>query len=298
MCNGSCLGFQIGSAVLGICFLLGIPGNILVVVLILQNFKRDNFTLHLMLNLAVSDILCLLNTPLLIYNFLLDWHIGGALCKTHYFFIYLSVYVSVLSVTLISVHRYVFVLYPHKWAKLGQKGEKALLLFLWTISCIACGAFASTYDVNRHSGSRTLCWRTDKVTDKDRMAILLGEVVMTFIIPFSIIATSYSCLHKKVTQGTFFSNHRITRLITSIVVTFLVLWTPSHVVSVVEIAFISVEYDFPAIKRVRAVVDSFVFVNSCVNPLLYAFNYHSLRQTLPECKRESPSADQTQSRVV
>lgn len=58
---------QVSSAVLGLCFLLGMPGNIMVVVVILRNFKKDNFTLQLILNLAASDMLSLITLPLWIH---------------------------------------------------------------------------------------------------------------------------------------------------------------------------------------------------------------------------------------
>src|SRR4029434_9682464 len=228
---------QLGSGVLGFCFLLGIPGNILVVIVLLRHFKRENFTLHLMLNLAASDILCLLTAPLSIYNLLFGWYIRRVLCKTVRFLIYFSGYASVLTVTLISVHRYVFVLYPRQWAKLGQKGETALLLILWLAACI-CGLTASTYDVIRVA-SRELCWRIH-LSDGKSVAILLSEIVVTSI-PFSIIVTSYFCLHKKVNQQALFSNRRLTRLITSIVVTFLILWIPCNVVNIMEIFAISIK---------------------------------------------------------
>ena len=277
---------QLGSGVLGFSSLLGIPGNILVVIVLLRHFKRENFTLHLMLNLAASDILCLLTAPLSIYNMLFGWHIGRVLCKTVRFLIYFSGYASVLTVTLISVHRYVFVLYPRQWAKLGRKGERALLLILWLAACIF-GLMASTFDVMR-VGSRQLCWRIH-LSDGKRVAILLTEIVLTSI-PFSIIVTSYFCLHKKVNQQALFSNQRLTRLITSIVVTFLILWIPCNVVNMMEIFAISIKTQnrvlyakLLAIKRVsRPVVKSFVIINSCVNPLLYAFNYRRLRETAAE----------------
>ena len=281
------LKYQLGSGVLGFCFLLGIPGNILVVIIILRHFKRENFTLHLMLNLAASDILCLLTAPLFIYNLLFGWHIGRVLCKTVYFLIYFSGYASVLTVTLISVHRYVFVLYPRQWAKLGRKGERALLLILWLAACIFGGLSVTTFDVIR-VGSRELCWRIH-LSDGKRVAILLTEIVLTSI-PFSIIVTSYFCLHKKVNQHALFSNQRLTRLITSIVVTFLILWIPCHVVTMMDVFAISIKtqnrvlYDkLLAIKTVsRPVATSFIFINSCVNPLLYAFNYRRLRETAAE----------------
>ncbi|KAL2089145.1 hypothetical protein ACEWY4_016044 [Coilia grayii] len=123
---------QVSTGLLGVCFLLGVPANVAVVVFILRHFKKDNFTLHLMLNLAASDILRLVLVPLGMYTFNFDWALGRTLCKLMYLLAFTSAYSSVLTVTLMSVQRYVVVLHRSHWAKLGSKGEKVLLFCLWT----------------------------------------------------------------------------------------------------------------------------------------------------------------------
>src|SRR4029434_11045568 len=137
-------------------------------------------------------------------------------------------------------------------------------------------------------GSRELCWRIH-LSDGKRVAILLTEIVLTSI-PLSIIVTSYFCLHKKVNQQALFSNQRLTRLITSIVVTFLILWIPFHVSTMMEIFAISIKTQntvlYAKLLAIRTVslpvVTSLLFINSCVNPVLYAFNYRRLRETAAE----------------
>ena len=116
-CNGSNstpipLGDLIGSGVLGSCFMLGVPGNMTVVVILLRHFKRDNFSLHLMLSLATL--------PVWIYSLLCGWVFGPALCKFLFFIVYTSLYASLLTVSLMSVQRFLMILYPVFWAKLGR----------------------------------------------------------------------------------------------------------------------------------------------------------------------------------
>ncbi|KAL2087957.1 hypothetical protein ACEWY4_016785 [Coilia grayii] len=280
--TGPSLEFQIGSGLLGFGVLLGLPGNIFVVITILRNFKRDNFTLHLLLNLAACDILVLLTAPLLMYNLLFGWHIGDALCKTLNFLTFLGVYSSVLTVTLISVHRYVFVLQPNQWAKLGKRGEKTLLFILWATACMACGILLPTFGVTQN-GSREFCWRL-QMTDSNRLFILCAEMVLAYIVPFSIISTCYFCLHKKVNQTAFFSNQRMTKLITNIVVTFLILMTPCFIISILEIFAIFIKSHnavwYAKLQTIRStsrpVANYLVLINSCVNPFLYAFNIRTL----------------------
>ncbi|XP_063044331.1 leukotriene B4 receptor 1-like [Engraulis encrasicolus] len=274
---------QIGSGVLAFCFLIGIPGNIFVVVAILRHCSRPSFTFRLMLTLAASDVLCLLYAPLAIYNLLWGWHIGDVLCKAGYFFVYLSIFVSLLTVTLISVHRYVFVLHAERWGRLGRRGERMLLAGLWAAACLPCAALMPTFGVIRE-GSMEICWRLP-LSDGSRVAVLLSELVMNFIFPFSTIATCYCCLHRKVNQTAFFSDQRMTRLVTSIVVTFLILWMPCHAVTLLEMVALCIKphhlalYDkLMAVQKMsRPVVKSLTFVNSCANPLLYAFQVRSLR---------------------
>ncbi|KAG9336967.1 hypothetical protein JZ751_029985 [Albula glossodonta] len=67
------------SMVLGLCCLVGVPGNIAVVVMIVRNFKTENFTLKLMLSLAVSDLLSLITMPMWIYDLLHGWKFGRTL---------------------------------------------------------------------------------------------------------------------------------------------------------------------------------------------------------------------------
>ncbi|XP_051551752.1 C-C chemokine receptor type 1-like isoform X3 [Myxocyprinus asiaticus] len=69
------------STVLGLCCVLGVPGNIVVMVMLTQHLKEGSFTPQLMLSLAVSDLLSLITLPVWIYALLNGWIFGQGPCK-------------------------------------------------------------------------------------------------------------------------------------------------------------------------------------------------------------------------
>ncbi|XP_038822146.1 leukotriene B4 receptor 1-like [Salvelinus namaycush] len=269
-------GRLISSIVLGLCCALGLPGNIAVLVFILRgSSRRPNFTLCLILNLASSDILCLATVPMWIYTLLHGWTLGSATCKLATFLLYLSLYANVLTVTLLGVQRYLQVLYPQMWNRLGRKGKAALVLALWGLACALTAPAVTT----RYVGDGELKCRRHSGSDAERVVVLILETFLGFVVPFFVLVTSYCCLHRRVNQTALFNSARLTRLVTSVLVAFLVLWVPVHIVNMVDIAGMVLRASRPeasaALLRHRSaaarVVRSFTFVNSCLDPFLYAF---------------------------
>ncbi|XP_065144942.1 leukotriene B4 receptor 1-like [Paramisgurnus dabryanus] len=267
-------------AIFGICMMLGIPGNLAVVVIILTCFKKKSFTLHLMLNLAVSDIICLLTMPLWINNQLNGWNLGKSACRLFIVILYVSVVSNLLTVTLMSVQRYLQVLYTHQWAKVGRRGEKALLVSLWTISLVISGPYSLMYDAGEKGCEISI------LSGAERLFVLYFETVLCFIVPFFTMLIFYLCLHKKVNQKAFLRHQRMTKMITCILVAFFVLWVPYHIFNLVEITAITLKFSYQHAseklldftQRHRHIVEGFASFNTCVNPFLYAFSFKRLRR--------------------
>ncbi|XP_048886848.1 leukotriene B4 receptor 1-like [Brienomyrus brachyistius] len=288
------------SVVLGLCFLIGVPGNITVIVVILRHFKRENFTMKLLLNLAASDILCLISLPVWIYELFYGWRFGNIGCKLMMYMVFCSLYGSLLTVTLMSVQRYVQVLYSQYWVRLRGTGQRVLLVSVWVVACVLASYSIVLGKVLRDGGIPRC--DTNYSSDGQRLAVLLSQTLLGFVIPFSVIVTSYCCLHKKVKQRTFFINQRMKRLIISIVVTFFIFWIPVHVVSVTEIFSILLKSSHPAASAKLEkfcsfssnILGSLSFINSCINPFLYAF---ALRYRHPDATPSKITQDVSTSNL-
>ncbi|KAL2100213.1 hypothetical protein ACEWY4_004607 [Coilia grayii] len=286
-------GEQAAAALRGLCFLLGVPGNVAVLTVLLRHFKRKNFTTQLMLNLAAADILCLLTLPFWTLDLILGWTMGLVLCKFICFVAYTSIHASVLTITLMSVHRYVGVMYSHQWSRLGKCGERGLLVGVWVLAGIFAIPPIITYSVTEVTGKPHCEQIVGSETEK--FGVLLLEIVLIYLLPLIILMTSYFSLHRHVSERAI-SRHRLTPLVTCIIVTFVIFSTPYVVVNIMTIVRPLSGKEF-AYKHLRAVVQGIVFLNSCVDPLLYAFNIPSLRQNAQARMSEQANRAQTQPRT-
>uniref|UniRef100_A0A673FVB4 G-protein coupled receptors family 1 profile domain-containing protein n=1 Tax=Sinocyclocheilus rhinocerous TaxID=307959 RepID=A0A673FVB4_9TELE len=213
--------------------MIGVPGNIAVIFFIVRHFKMDNFTVHLMLNLAAADILCLITLPVWIYNQLYSWSIGQSSCKFFAALVYCSAYSSVITVTMLSVYRCLQIRHPQLWSRMSKRRERALLISGWALALLfSCPSVLAQEIVQ--SKSKKSCGRILH-SEEYRLTAAILEMLLAFFLPFTIILTSYCCLHQKVTQGTFSHRQRLTKLVTRIVVTFFIFYAPHQIINLFQI---------------------------------------------------------------
>uniref|UniRef100_A0A3B4GBJ5 G-protein coupled receptors family 1 profile domain-containing protein n=1 Tax=Pundamilia nyererei TaxID=303518 RepID=A0A3B4GBJ5_9CICH len=224
------------AVVMSVCFLMGFPGNIAVIILKPNWENMSSLSQSLMLSLAVSDLLCLVTLPLWIYSFLYGWTFRLVGCKIITYFVYCSLYTSLLTVTVLSVQRYLQVV--HLQRSLNRVRAKMLLLPLWLASMIL-----STPALVFRQLSEDQRWTTcsnQYSFEGQRMAVVLTETLVGFV-SLSVIVFSYINLYRKVSRAVLFNNPQTTRLITSITVTLVVLWAPYLVSNVISMAAISLK---------------------------------------------------------
>lgn len=114
--------------------ILSITGNSLVILVIAKDKKMQTVTNIFIANLASADIfLGMFATPFQFHPALHQrWDFPHILCKLAPFFKVLSVTVSVFTLTIISIDRYVAVIYPLK-AGFSKCYAIVSLLFIWLL---------------------------------------------------------------------------------------------------------------------------------------------------------------------
>ncbi|KAM7406341.1 hypothetical protein PAMP_000723 [Pampus punctatissimus] len=285
-------GTAVACVILGLSFLVGTPGNLLVIWTILRHVKQRSHTVVLILHLAVADLLVLITLPVWIYSLAHSWVFGEASCKAMVFIINACMYSSVFIITLMSVERFIAVRYP--FASLEWKRRKALskvLLVLWaaaflfSIPVIPTQSLGSAHHV---SGEEQQClYRVYNSVTLELVCVLL-ETLVGYIVPFSILVVCYGCLCGRITQMTLKSKRKSMVLIASIVVVFAICWTPHHIGNILSLIILAIDNSFPeAAKRMEFVrstmtfiAGAMVFISSTVNPILYMFAARSFRSSI------------------
>jgi len=109
----------------GIITLLGVSGNSLVIYVILSNHNMRTVTNLLLLNLAVSD-LCFVGIvpPFTAYHQATSsWPFGNAICKLMHYLVNVTAYVTVYTLVLVSVIRYMTIVHSVRTASIRTRGN-------------------------------------------------------------------------------------------------------------------------------------------------------------------------------
>ncbi|XP_066136159.1 neuropeptide Y receptor type 1 isoform X1 [Saccopteryx bilineata] len=101
----------------GAVIILGVTGNLALIIIILKQKEMRNVTNILIVNLSFSDLLvaimCLPFT--FVYTLMDHWVFGEAMCKLNPFVQCVSITVSIFSLVLIAVERHQLIINPRGW---------------------------------------------------------------------------------------------------------------------------------------------------------------------------------------
>lgn len=101
----------------GAVIILGVSGNLALIIIILKQKEMRNVTNILIVNLSFSDLLvaimCLPFT--FVYTLMDHWVFGEAMCKLNPFVQCVSITVSIFSLVLIAVERHQLIINPRGW---------------------------------------------------------------------------------------------------------------------------------------------------------------------------------------
>nr|XP_048299801.1 leukotriene B4 receptor 1 [Myodes glareolus] len=260
---------------LSVALAVGLPGNSFVVWSILKRMQKRSVTALLVLNLALADLAVLLTAPFFLH-FLAQgtWTFRMIGCRLCHYVCGVSMYASVLLITIMSLDRSLAVAKPFVSQKVRTKTiARWVLASIWVVSFLLATpviVYRSVKQLNR-----TLVCQQDYPSDGHRAFHLLFETITGFLLPFLAVVASYSDIGRRLQARRFRRSRRTGRLVALIILAFAAFWLPYHLVNLVEAGRALAGWDktdsvAKHLKMARYVLIALAFLSSSVNPVLYA----------------------------
>ena len=126
-------------------FVVSLAGNILIGIIVYKEKALRTPINILIVNMAISDLLfSIINFPALSVrlntasHWLLSGPFGQALCRLKYFVNDVSIAVSIQSLVLIAVDRFVAVVFPLRPSLISSKRCRLFILVIWVVAMAVC----------------------------------------------------------------------------------------------------------------------------------------------------------------
>uniref|UniRef100_UPI00398E7871 prolactin-releasing peptide receptor-like n=1 Tax=Pristiophorus japonicus TaxID=55135 RepID=UPI00398E7871 len=272
---------------------IGIFGNYLLIHVICKTKKMHNITNFLLGNLAFSDMLmCATCVPFaLAYVFEpRGWVYGRFMCYFVFLMQPVTVFVSVFTLTVIAVDRYHATVHPLK-SRLSIPNCAYLLAAIWLLACLlAAPALVHTYYVE--FPHLTICEEFWVGLEKARLAYAYSSLLVTYLLPFSVISLSYLRisvkLRNRVVPGHLtrsqaewerLRRRKTLRLLVLVVAVFGLCWLPLHLFNLVkdlDIGLIDKQY----FNLIQLLCHCLAMSSACYNAFIYAWLHDSFRGAL------------------
>ncbi|XP_033181002.1 leukotriene B4 receptor 1-like [Mastacembelus armatus] len=284
------LGTVVASVILGLSFLVGAPGNLLVIWTILRHVKQRSHTVVLILHLAAADLLVLITLPLWIYSLVYTWVFGDALCKALVYIVRVCMFSSIFFITLMSVERFLAVCHPFallRWKTKSIMNQCIILLLLWLLALLLGVPTILTQPMHK-SGGTEQCFYKEFSSVTEEIILLCLETLGGFVGPFLILSICYCLVAAQIKKMRYNSKQKSVVLIHAVVIAFTLCWLPYHIINIVDLVC-SLRSDTEHVgqcvpESVVFISGALVFISSSVNPVLYTFFARNLRGSLEESR--------------
>lgn len=279
------------ASVLFCIMLLAIIGNFLVIAVVYRRRELRRTETHMFIvNLSLTDIfVALLCMPFsLITAVTQEWIFSYSLCQLNGFLNVFFLLTSILTLTAISIHKYIGVVQPTQRKIFTRKTTLIAVAWVWLQALLTALTPILGWNSYEYIQGRTQC--SVKVPRENKLSELtncLFIIICGFVIPLAIMNFSYFKIFRTVKihtkrvrshsfgeeKSAFLNERRITVTLFIILAVFLACWTPF---SVLTIYATLVGHELPKYYSVAAYWMG--FLNSAMNPLIYALRTKEFRQ--------------------
>ncbi|XP_004640827.1 C-C chemokine receptor type 1-like [Octodon degus] len=268
-------------------FLIGVVGNVLVVLVLMKYKRLQSMTTIYLLNLALSDLLSLFTLPFRInYQVKESWIFGNGMCKLLSGLYYVGLYSEIFFIVLLTIDRYLAIVHTVfalrartvtlgiitsvvTWALafLASVPELYFSKTQWVITQYSCDLY---YPYDSHEA-----WRYFQALKLN----LLG-----FILPLLVMVFCYASILNVLLHRPNQEKAKAVRLIFIIMIIFFLFWTPHNLAVFVsafqEHMFTKSCEQYQQLTLALRITEVIANTHCCINPVIYVFVGHRFRKDL------------------
>ncbi|KAK3516795.1 hypothetical protein QTP70_023677 [Hemibagrus guttatus] len=291
--------------------IVGLIGNVLVILTYAFYKRTKSMTDVYLLNVAIADVLFVVALPLLIFSEQNDWAMGDWSCKLLRGVYSINLYSGILLLACISLDRYMAIVQARRSFRFRSSMlmySYGICAFVWLLALFLTlptiiyyerykpSSRMQMYEINLTSTASTEePWSTATVPpvslqeeqhvcffrfDDDETAKLFkvlvpsSQVAVGFCLPLLVMGFCYSSVVFTLLHAKNFQRHKAVRVVLTVVLVFIICHLPYNAVLLYDIIYMfsSSECSDQNNKQLLLILtESLAYLHCCLNPLLYAF---------------------------
>ncbi|XP_062549815.1 opsin Rh4 [Armigeres subalbatus] len=268
--------------------LFGLCGNLLVILMFIRFKTLRTPANYLVINLAVSDFIIMLEAPLFVYN---SYHrgpaIGNVWCTIYALLGAVGGTVAIVTLTMISIDRYNVVVYPLNPNRSTTRLKVAfMIVFSWIYGLIFSVIPALDIGLSRYTpeGFLTACSFDYLERTWDAQVFMFVYFIFAWVVPIIAITFCYIQILRVVIGANSIQSSKnksktevkLAGVVIGIIGLWFIAWTPYAIVSMMGV-FGYEHLLTPLGSMVPAILAK---TAACIDPYFYAMNHPRYRQEL------------------
>ncbi|XP_041717022.2 C-C chemokine receptor type 6-like [Coregonus clupeaformis] len=289
--------------------ILGLLGNILVIVTYAFYKKAKSMTDVYLLNVAIADMLFVVALPLIIYNEQSGWAMGTVACKVLRGAYSVNLYSGMLLLACISTDRYIAIVQARRSFRLRSLiYSRIICAAVWSLALLLSiptfvyyesympahsniGSYYGNYDYNNVTTPDDLENAIFSESEEDyvvckfrfpdnatarQMKVLVPSTQMAvgFFLPLLVMGFCYTSIIVTLLHAKNFQRHKAVRVVLAVVVVFIACHLPYNTALLYDTVnkFKTQKcMHVDSTEVAKTVTETVAYLHCCLNPVLYAF---------------------------
>ncbi|XP_026063110.1 C-C chemokine receptor type 2-like [Carassius auratus] len=248
-------------------FIVGLLGNAVVLCVLIRHRHRCSLTDMCFLSLAVSDLLFLASLPVWAHSAVQGWVLDSFMCHIITALFMMGLYSSVFFMVLMTLDRYVIIVYKHSICSRKRPAKMALSLFVWMLSLFASLPDIVFAKVKKDTSTKESC-RSEFPEGAAWMSFTYLNV-LSLILPLIIMSFCFCRILSSKSE----EKHRIIRLLLALLAVYFLFWTPYNIITFLRFLqtkgfMLSREWSND-LSLAKQWVEAIALSHCCLNPIIY-----------------------------